>query len=249
MDDGDLMPIVALGALAFPLNALYRSRSGVPEDVSDVALELRDEDGVRVQGPWVAPAIARLGVGEYRYLWDVPSDLAKGTYLAVWTGTIGAGLDTGSEQIEVVRSGSILIYPETPLAVVDPVAVLREVLIDLILGSSIEAVPVRTQRKAGELPPFILLTEGGSIRHPSVPLYAPARVNFEAWALDEDEAAAIYLAAAQLMHRLGLVIRKGVAIFQCFEETGLQQPFPDPDTGWWRAFGVFDLTMVDQILA
>jgi hypothetical protein len=132
---------------------------------------------------------------------------------------------------------------------VDTVAAFRDVLIDRLAGSSIETVPVRTQHKEGEAPPFILLAEGGSIRHPRVPLYAPARVNFEAWALDEDAAVAIYMTAAQFMHRLGVVIKNGVAIFQCFEETGLQQPFPDPDTGWWRAFGVFDLTMVDQILA
>jgi hypothetical protein len=137
----------------------------------------------------------------------------------------------------------------TTPTLVDSVAAFRDVLIDRIPGSSIEAVPVRTQHKEGEAPPFILLAEGGSIRHPSVPLYAPARVSLEAWALDEDAAVEMYLAAAQLLHRLGPLVKNGVGIFRIFEETGLQQPFEDPDTGWWRAFGVFDLTMVDQILA
>ena len=132
---------------------------------------------------------------------------------------------------------------------VDTVAALRDVLLDRMAGSSIEAVPVRTKHKEGETPPFILLGEGGSIRLPSVPLYAPARVQLESWGLDEDQAVEIYLTAAQLLHRLGPVVINGVGIFRIFEETGLQPPFVDPDTGWWRAFGVFDLTMVDQILA
>jgi hypothetical protein len=86
---------------------------------------------------------------------------------------------------------------------VDSVAAARDVLLDRIPGSSIEAVPVRTQHEEGEAPPFILVAEGGAIRLPSVPLYAPARVNLEAWGLDEDQAVEIYLAAAQLLHRLG----------------------------------------------
>ena len=132
---------------------------------------------------------------------------------------------------------------------VDTVAAARDVLLSRIPGSSIEAVPVRTQHEQGEAPPFILVAEGGAIRLPSVPLYAPARANLEAWGLDEDQAVEIYLTAAQLLHRLGPLVINGVGIFRIFEETGLQQPFLDPDTGWWRAFGVFDLTMVDQILA
>ena len=132
---------------------------------------------------------------------------------------------------------------------VDTVASLRDVLLDRIPGSSIEAVGVRTKRQEGEPPPFILLVEGGAIRLPSVPLYAPARVDLEAWGLDEEQAVEIYLTAAQLLHRLGPLVINGVGIFRIFEETGLQHPFVDPDTGWWRAFGVFDLMMVDQILA
>ena len=132
---------------------------------------------------------------------------------------------------------------------VDPLASFRDVLLVRIPGSSIEAIPVRTQHKEGEAPPFFLASEGGALRHRSVPLYAPARINLEAWALDEDQAVTMYLAAAQLLHRFGPIVINGVVVFQIFEETGLQQPFQDPDTTWWRAFGVFDLTMADQIVA
>ncbi len=131
---------------------------------------------------------------------------------------------------------------------VDSVAAFRDALLALAPGTAIAAVPVRTKRLEGEPPPFIHVGEGGAIHHRTGPVYNPARVNLSAWALDEDQSVEMYLTAAQLLHRLGPLIRNGIGIFKIFEETGLQQPFEDPDTGWWRAFGVFDLVMVDRIV-
>ncbi len=135
------------------------------------------------------------------------------------------------------------------IEIVDPVAALREVLLELVPTTALADVPVRTKRQEGEAPPFILLGEGGTLHHRTGPVYNPARVNLSAWALDDDQAVEMYLTAAQLLHRLGPLVRSGVGIFRIYEETGLQQPFEDPGTGWWRAFGVFDLVMVDRIVA
>jgi len=129
---------------------------------------------------------------------------------------------------------------------VDPVAAFREALLALAPGTALADVPVRSKQQQGEAPPFIRLSEGGAIRHRTGPAYKPARVNFSAWALDEGQAVELYLTASQLLHRHGPVVRNGAGIFRIYDEMGLQQPFEDPDTGWWRAFGVFDLVMVDR---
>ena len=134
------------------------------------------------------------------------------------------------------------------VTIVDPVAALREILLERAIGTSLADVPVHTRRQDAEPPPFILVGEGGLVHHRSAPVYNPARVGFTAWTLTEEQAVELYLTAAQLLHRYGPVVREGVGVFRIFEETGMQQPFPDPDTGWWRAFGVFDLVMVDRIV-
>jgi len=133
---------------------------------------------------------------------------------------------------------------------VDSLASFRDVLLERVPGTALAAVTVRANaRHADDLPPFIVVSEGGALHHRTGPAYNPARVNFTAWALDADGAVEMYLTAAQLLHRLGPLVKNGAGIFRVFEETGLQQPFEDPDTSWWRAFGVFDLVMVDQIMA
>jgi hypothetical protein len=132
--------------------------------------------------------------------------------------------------------------------IVDPVATFREVLLGLVPATVLAAVPVVTKRAPNQAPPFIHVGEGGTIHHRTGPVYNPARVNLTAWALDEDQAVLFYLTAAQLLHRFGPVVKSDVGIFRIFEETGLQQPFEDPDTDWWRAFGVFDLVMVDRLV-
>ena len=138
----------------------------------------------------------------------------------------------------------------TTEAIIDPVATFRELLLELAPLTILGDLPVRTNaRHDGDTPPYIVVSEGGAIHHRTGPAYAPARVNLSAWGIDADQAVEIYLTAAQLMHRLGPLVRNGVGIFKIFEETGLQQPFEDPDTGWWRAFGVFDLVMVDRLVS
>ena len=132
---------------------------------------------------------------------------------------------------------------------VDPVAAFRDALLELAPATALANVAVRTNdRHDDDAPPFVVVSEGGAIHHRTGPAYVPARVNLSAWGIDADQAVELYLTAAQLLHRLGPLVRNGIGIFKIFEETGLQQPFEDPDTGWWRAFGVFDLVMVDRIV-
>ncbi len=132
---------------------------------------------------------------------------------------------------------------------VDPLAAFRDALLALAPATVLASVPVRTNKfHDGDVPPFVVVSEGGAIHHRTGPAYAPARVNLSAFGLDADQAVELYLTAAQLLHRFGPVIRNGAGIFRIFEETGLQQPFEDPGTGWWRAFGAFDLVMVDRIV-
>ena len=130
---------------------------------------------------------------------------------------------------------------------VDPLAAFRDALVALAPTTALAGIALRTNAMhAGDVPPFVVIAEGGAIRHRTGPAYAPARVNFSAWGIDADQAVELYLTASQLLHRYGPVVRSGAGIFRIFDETGLQQPFEDPDTGWWRAFGVFDLVMVDR---
>lgn len=132
---------------------------------------------------------------------------------------------------------------------VDPVAAFRDALLALAPATAIAGVVIRTnKRHEGDSPPYFVVNEAGDIQHRTAPVYSPARVNLTAWALDADQAVDLYRTASQLVHRYGPLIRDGVGIFRIFAETGLQQPFEDPDTGWWRAFGVFDLAMVDRIV-
>jgi hypothetical protein len=132
---------------------------------------------------------------------------------------------------------------------VDPVAALRDALLALAPSTALAAIPVRTEHLEAEAPPFFLVGEAGAIHHRTGPVYNPARINLSAWALDQDQAVEMYLTAAALLHRYGPVVRNGIGIFRIFEETGLQQPFADPDTGWFRAFGAFDMVMVDRIVS
>lgn len=132
---------------------------------------------------------------------------------------------------------------------VSPAVAFRDLLEELATGTQIAGIPVRTvHRDEGDRPPLFLVAEAGGIRHRTGPAYAPARVSLSAFHDTDREAADMYLVASQLLHRLRPGIRAGVGIFKVFDETGLQQPFKDPDTGWWRAFGVFDLVLVDRVI-
>jgi hypothetical protein len=129
----------------------------------------------------------------------------------------------------------------------DPVAAFRDALLALAPATAIAGVDVRTnKRHGGDSPPYFIVSEGGDIQHRTAAVYNPARVNVSAYGLNADQAVDLFRTASQLVHRTGPLIRNGVGIFRIFAETGLQQPLEDPDTGWWRAFGVFDLVMVDR---
>lgn len=131
--------------------------------------------------------------------------------------------------------------------VISPVVAFRELFVEVKAGTWIEDYAVRTlHRDPDDVPPFFLVGEAGSIRHRTGPAYAPARASLTAFDYTDRGAVDMYLAASQLLHRLRPGIRDGVGIFKVFDETGVQQPFQDPDTEWWRAFGVFDLVLVDQ---
>ena len=132
-------------------------------------------------------------------------------------------------------------------AYVDPVAAFRDALLALAPATAIDGVLIRTnKRHDGDAPPYLVVGEAGDIQHRTAAVYNPARVNLSVWGADADQAVDLYRTASQLVHRTGPFIRNGMGIFRIFAETGLQQPLEDPDTGWWRAFGVFDLVMVDR---
>jgi hypothetical protein len=135
------------------------------------------------------------------------------------------------------------------IEVVSPIVAFRQLLLDLAPGTQLESLPILTvKRDPGVTPPFLLVAEAGSIRHRTGPAYAPARASLTAYEYTDRGAAELYLVASELLHRLRPGIRDGVGIFKVFDETGLQQPFQDPDTEWWRAFGVFDLVLVDRLI-
>lgn len=130
---------------------------------------------------------------------------------------------------------------------VSPVVAFRELLVDVAAGTQIDGIAVRTvHRDPEDVPPLFLVSEAGGIRHRTGPAYAPARVSLTALHYTDREAVDMYLVASQLLHRLRPGIRDGVGIFKVFDETGVQQPVKDPDAEWWRAFGVWDLVLVDR---
>lgn len=138
----------------------------------------------------------------------------------------------------------------TTIVTPDPVALLRTILLEVVEDTQLAGMPIVSNvREDGQEPPFLVLAEAGSVPHPTLPLFQPARVSLTTWALTDGAAAEAYRVASSLLHRNGPFVRDDVGVFRIFDETGLQQPIKDPDTGWWRAFGVFDLHMVDRVLA
>lgn len=138
-------------------------------------------------------------------------------------------------------------------AVIEPVEVLRAVLRVRVPGTALADVAVRTnERDAGDVPPFVILAQGGDVRIRSGGAYAPARVSLSLTAATDYEAAALWRLASRLLHGWGPVNVDvdvdRVGIWRIFDETGLQRPVKEPDTGWWRAFGVFDITMTDRAI-
>lgn len=133
----------------------------------------------------------------------------------------------------------------------DPVATLRSVLLSRVSGTDLEDVAVRpNQPDAGDLPPYVVLAEGGDLHARGVGALLPARVALSVTAETDGQAASLWRLASALLHRFGpvSVVIDGVrvGVWRIHDETGLQRPVQEPDTLWWRASGVFDLTMADR---
>lgn len=137
-------------------------------------------------------------------------------------------------------------------AVPDPVATFDAVLIARAVGTALENVPIRSDRAEGDEPPFAIATDGGWARARGAGALLPARVNLSVTAATDDQAAALWRLASALLHNWGPVTvdvdGAQVGVWKVFDETGPQRPVQEPDTGWWRVFGVFDLTMTDRAI-
>jgi hypothetical protein len=88
--------------------ATIRDGDGSLADCADFALTIADPNGDELAGfPVVAPAIVRLSLGEYQYVWDVASGAALGVYDGDWAGTVDGLAVGGSDSVQVVQAGSI----------------------------------------------------------------------------------------------------------------------------------------------
>lgn len=88
--------------------ATIRDGNGALADCADLALTIADPDGDELAGfPVTAPAIVRLGLGEYQYEWDVAVGADLGIYDADWSGTVDGLAVGGSDSVQVVQAGSI----------------------------------------------------------------------------------------------------------------------------------------------
>lgn len=133
----------------------------------------------------------------------------------------------------------------------DTVATLRTILLARATGTDLEGVAIRpNQPEEGDVPPYVVLAEGGDLHARGVGALLPARVALSVTAETDGEAAALWRLASALLHRYGpaAVVVDGVrvGVWRVHDETGLQRPVQEPDTLWWRASGVFDLTMADR---
>jgi hypothetical protein len=147
----------------------------------------------------------------------------------------------------VTVSGASIAAPYVPTP--DPVATLRAILIARFEAASLEQPPiVGNVREGGDTPPFYVLSEAGEERARGAGVLLPARVGLSAWSLTEAGAVAGYRMASDLLHRTGPVTVDTTGVWKVFDETGVQRPLRDPDSGWWLAAGVFDLYMTDRAI-
>lgn len=141
----------------------------------------------------------------------------------------------------------------TVVLVPEPVKVLRAILLARAAGTDLENVPFRSNdRDAGDEPPFGVVSQAGDGRIRSGGALLPARVSVSITAVTDYDAAALWRLASALLHGWGPVVVEvdgdQVGVWKVFDETGLQRPVKEPDTGWWRAFGVFDVAMTDRAI-
>jgi hypothetical protein len=134
----------------------------------------------------------------------------------------------------------------------DPIAVLRAILLDRVVGTDLAGVAVRDAREEGDAPPYVVLNEGGDSRLRAGGALWPARVTLSVTAESKGQAAVLWRLASAALHRHGperlTVDGDQVGVWRIFDETGLQGPVQEPDTSWWRAFGVFDVYMADRAI-
>jgi hypothetical protein len=137
------------------------------------------------------------------------------------------------------------------LAVADPVGLARAALLAAATGTALAGVPiVSNKREEAVDPPYLTLSEGGDVHAGTLHAYSPARVSITAVAATDGAAAALCRLALLLLNNHapatytvdGVLLELGGAA----DETGVQQPVQEPDTSWWRAFGVIDLWMADR---
>lgn len=137
----------------------------------------------------------------------------------------------------------------TTVASPDVVAVLRDLLLDLVAAdgpaSPLTGWDLTSDSTPGQLP-AIALGDAGWVRDADLGAFNPARVSLRAFAETEEQAAAGYRAASDYLHRVRNLTRAGVGIFEITDETG-PQPVPDPSTRWALAFGVLDLVVADRL--
>lgn len=132
-----------------------------------------------------------------------------------------------------------------------PPILARAVLADCAAGTAIAGVPVMTNdRDPGDAPPYIVLAEGGDLHFGTLQANNPARVQITGVATTDVAAAALCRAALMLLHDHGpaqfTVDGLVLQFFGAGDETGVQQPLREPETLWWRAFGVIDIWMADR---
>lgn len=141
--------------------------------------------------------------------------------------------------------------PVTP----DTVATLRQLLLDRCTAVGDTPPAIRSRRAPEDLPPFVLLVEAGEVRARHAPVLTPASVSLAVFDVSPQAAVRRYRRLAAIVHGqypsvVELEAEDGgrVAVWKVFDETGPQGPVQEPDSGWWRVSGVFDLFMADRPL-
>lgn len=142
----------------------------------------------------------------------------------------------------------------SPVAVLpDVVATFRAVLVARAAAEGDAPSVIRSRRGEGDEPPYALLRDAGEVRERNAPVLSPARVGVQVFDLTDVAAARRYRRYSALLHGFGPTVVEldaedggDVGVWRIYDETGVQQPLQEPDTGWWVASGVFDLYMTDR---
>lgn len=132
-----------------------------------------------------------------------------------------------------------------------PTILARAALADVSAGTAIAGVVVMTnEREEGDTAPYILLSEGGDLHAGTLQANNPARVQITGVAATDVAAVALCRTALALLHDHGpasyTIDGLAYKFHGAANETGVQQPLPEPETTWWRAFGVIDIWMPDR---